>query len=111
VPVIVTLEIVTFEFPVFVIVAVSDLLLPTCTFPKLKLAEDELRVFVAAVPLPVREIDICDGDPFVASVMVPVDEVADVGAKTALKFSDAPAAIVLDVVRPEMLNPVPLTLT
>lgn len=41
----------------------------------------------------------------------PVEELADVGAKIALKFSVAPAAIVLEVVSPEMLNPDPLTLT
>lgn len=43
--------------------------------------------------------------------MEPVEEEADAGAKTALKLSELPAAMVLEVVRPEMLNPCPLTLT
>jgi len=38
VPVAVTLEIVTFEFPLFVSVTLNELVLPTFTFPKFKLA-------------------------------------------------------------------------
>lgn len=99
------------ELPLFVIVAVSVLVLPTCTFPKLKLDDETLSVCAAAVPVPVSGIAICAGDPFVASVIDPLADVAETGVNTASKFSDPPAGIVLEVLRPEMLNPEPLTLT
>ncbi len=47
-PVIVTPEIVTFEFPLFVSVAPNELLLPMSTFPKPKLAGLALSKYVAA---------------------------------------------------------------
>lgn len=105
----VTPEIDTFAFPVLVIVAVRELLLPTCTFPKLTLEEDRLSDCVAEVPVPVRPIEICAGEPLVSSVIEPVDGAAEDGVKTTVKLSDPPAAIVLDVVSPEMLKPDPLT--
>lgn len=111
VPLTVTPEMDTFELPVFVTVVVSELVLPIWTLPKLRLDEVTLSVCVAAVPVPLREIVCCDGDPFVASVMDPVEAAAEVGVNTALKFNELPAAIVLDVVSPEMLKPDPLTLT
>lgn len=43
-PVTETLEIVTSELPLFVMVVVKELLFPTCTLPKLRLAGDALRV-------------------------------------------------------------------
>lgn len=90
---------------------VSELSLPTCTFPKLRVDGDALSERVAAVPVPVSEMVICAGEPFVFSVIEPVEEPAVVGVKTALKFNVAPAAIVLDVVNPETLKPDPLALT
>lgn len=45
------------------------------------------------------------------NVTDPLDEVADVGVNTALKFSVPPAATVLEVLIPETLKPEPLTLT
>ncbi len=107
----VTPDIVTLAFPVFVKVAVSVLVLPTCTLPKLKLEEEELSDSVAEVPVPLRGIDIWAGEPLVLRVMVPLDGFAEVGANAALKFSEAPAAMVVEVVRPEMLKPDPLTFT
>ena len=92
-------------------VVASELLLPICTFPKLRLAGDALRVCVAAVPVPATLIVSCAGEPFVVSVIDPLDEVADVGVNTALKFRVPPAATVLDVLIPETLKPDPVTLT
>ena len=86
-------------------------MLPTCTLPKLRVEGDEPSDSVAAVPLPVSEMVICAGDPLVDSTMEPVDDVAEVGVNTALKFSDAPAAMVLEVLIPETLKPVPLAVT
>jgi hypothetical protein len=79
--------------------------------PKLRLEGDVVSNCVAEVPVPVRDIEICAGEPFVLSVMEPFDEVAEVGANTALKFSVPPAATVLEVDTPETLNPDPLTFT
>jgi hypothetical protein len=98
-------------FPVFVIVVVSELLPPTCAFPKLRLAGDALRVCVAVVPVPVRLIVSCAGEPLVVRVTDPLDEVADVGVNTALKFRAPPAVIVVEVLIPETLKPDPVTLT
>src|SRR5258708_13571043 len=53
-PVIVTPEIVTFEFPLFVSVAPTELLLPTFTFPKLRLVGLAASKNVAPTPLPVK---------------------------------------------------------
>lgn len=94
----------------FVTVVVSEPLLPTCTFPKFRLDGESPSDSVAAVPVPVREIEICAGEPLVDSVIEPVDELADPGANTALKFNVPPAAIVLEVVMPVTLNPDPVTL-
>ena len=52
-PFTVTLEIVTFEFPALVKVTFWLLLLDTLTFPKIKAAELELRIIVAALTVSV----------------------------------------------------------
>ena len=98
--------------PVLVSVTVCGELLPTLTL--LKATDDGLIEScgcAAAVPVPVSGIAICAGEPLVVSVIDPLDEVAVVGVNTALKFSVAPAATVVDVVSPEILKPVPVTLT
>ena len=92
-------------------VVVSGLSLPTCTFPKLRVEGDALSERLEAVPVPVSEIAICAGEPFVVSVIDPVEEPAAVGVNTALKFSVAPAATVVDVVSPDTLKPEPVALT
>jgi len=47
--------------------------------------------------------------PFVVSVIDPLIVVVDVGVKIALKFTLAPAAIVVDVESPVWLMPAPAT--
>lgn len=51
-----------------------------------------------------------DGAPFVVMLIEPLTAVPEVGVKTALKFTLAPAAIVVDVESPVWLMPVPVTL-
>ncbi len=99
-------------FPLLVSVTVFEALLPTLTL--LNATEEGLIVScgcVADVPVPVRGIAICAGEPFVVSAIDPLDELPEVGVNTALKFNVAPAAIVLDVDSPETLKPDPLTPT
>jgi hypothetical protein len=101
----VTPEMVTLEFPLLVTVEVSWLELFTFTVPKLKLAGLAAKIRVAATPVPLKLIVTDDGTPLVVSVMEPVTVVADTGVKIAFSVALAPAAIVVDVVTPELLNP------
>lgn len=96
-------------FPGFVSVTVWLELLPTLTLPKA--TGDGLMVNVGcdATPVPIRLMVIGDGVPFVVSFTDPLIVPADVGVKTALNVMLAPAAIVVEVVRPLMLMPVPAT--
>jgi hypothetical protein len=83
----------------------------TLTLPKVKLVALAPSTYVAATDVPLNGIVSCAGDPFVASTMEPatgVDEAAP-GVKTALNVALLPAAIVVEVVRPVMLYPAPVT--
>jgi hypothetical protein len=110
-PVTVTPEIVTFAFPLLAIDVVKEELLPSFTFPKLKLvglaASDELVM----TPVPDRLITSGEGVPSVVSVMLPVTVVAEDGVKTALNVVLLPAAIVVDVERPDSVKLAPATAT
>lgn len=110
VPETVTLAIVTIEFPLFVSVALNELLLPTFTFPKLKLAGFAPSRKVGITPVPVREM--ANGVPgaLLTSETEPVTLPADVGENTALNMPVLPAAIVTGTARPVMLKPAPETL-
>ena len=109
-PVTVTLEIVRFEFPLFVSDVVSELLLPSLTFPKDRLAGLAPSSKVAADPVPDKLITRGEGVPFVVKVMEPFTVVVEEGVKIALKLVLPPAAIVVDVLRPVWLKPVPTML-
>src|SRR5271156_2008625 len=109
VPDTVTLEIVTFEFPLLVSVVVSELLLPTLTFPKLKLDELSPSRLVAATPVPLREIVSGELGALLTSVIDPVTLPAVLGPNTALNVAALPAAIVTGAVIPVMLKPAPET--
>jgi len=108
-PVTVTPEIVRFEFPLFVSDVVSELVLPSLTFPKDRLAGLAPSSKVAADPVPDRLITSGEGVPFVVNVTEPFTVVADDGVKMTLKLALPPAAIVVDVLRPDWLKPVPAT--
>jgi hypothetical protein len=55
-PVVFAEEMLTLEFPVFVKVADRLVLLPTFTFPKLRLDTLKLNSWVPATPVPLRAI-------------------------------------------------------
>jgi hypothetical protein len=107
VPVTVTLEIVTLEFPLFVRVAPNELLLATFTFPKLRLVGLDPSKNVAATPVPLKGITSGEFGALLSSVTEPVALPEVLGAKTALNVMLFPAAIVAGTVRPAMLNPAP----
>jgi hypothetical protein len=106
-PVTVTPETLTFEFPLFISVDVSELLLPTDTVLKLRLDGLATSCAVAVEPDPVRSMTSCEGVPFVASVTNPLIVVVEVGVKIALNARLPPARIVVEVEIPVMLNPAP----
>jgi len=104
-PEIVTPEILMFEFPPFVSVEVSDLLLPTLTALKFKLVGLAASCRVAAEPVPDRLMTSDEGVPFVARVIDPLTVAVEVGVKIALKATLPPAGICVAVERPVMLKP------
>jgi hypothetical protein len=99
-PLVVTLEIVMFEFPLFVTDVDSELLLPSFTLPKERLVGLAASDSVCVAPVPERPIVSDDGVPFVASVMLPVTDPEDDGVNTALNVMLPPATIVLEVESP-----------
>jgi len=109
VPMTVTLEIVTFEFPLFVSAALNELLLPTFTLPKLMFVGLAPSRRVGATPVPLREIASGEPGALLTTEMDPPAAPAAVGEKTALNVTLVPAAMVSGTVRPVMLKPVPET--
>jgi len=110
-PVTVTPETLRFEFPVFVSVAVMELVPFTVTVPNARLPGFAVSPAVAAVPVPLRDIVNREGEASVVSAIDPLTDVADAGLNTALKVRLLPAGIVVEVERPATLNPEPVTET
>jgi hypothetical protein len=111
VPDTVTLEIVTFEFPLLVSVVVNELLLLTLTLPKARLDVLSPSTRVAATPVPLREIVSGDVGALLTSVIDPVTLPAALGPSTALNVAALPAAMVTGAVIPVVLKPAPVTAT
>jgi len=111
VPDTVTPEIVTFEFPLFVTVEVIDPVLPTFTFPKLRVELLSPRTRVEATPVPLREIVSGEFGALLTSITDPVTLPAALGPNTRLNVVVLPAPIVTGAVIPVVLNPAPETVT
>jgi len=90
-PEVVTPEIVTFEFPVFVTVTFCELLLPTFTFPKLRLVGLMPRVRMAAIPVPLRATELGDVGALLAIEMLPDTVPTEVGRKATVIVVCCPA--------------------
>jgi hypothetical protein len=101
---------VTFELPLFVTDAVNWLLLASSTFPNARVVGLTPSDRVATCPVPERLIASEEGAPFVVRVIEPVTAPDEDGSNVALKVALAPAAIVVDVLRPVCPNPEPETL-
>lgn len=102
-----TLEIVTFEFPLFVKVTGNEMLLPVLTLPKLRLVGLAPNKCVALTPVPLREIVSGELGALLRRTTDPLTVPAAAGANTALNVAVLPAAIVSGTVRPVVLKPVP----
>jgi hypothetical protein len=108
-PVAPTEEIVTFALPLFVKIAVSALLLPTLTLPKLRLDVLRPNDFVAASPVPLSAMARGEFGALLLSDIEPLTAPAAVGANTALNVADLPAAILNGALMPVVLKPAPAT--
>src|SRR5580693_8404526 len=106
-PVAFTPEMVSFVFPVFVRVTASELVVPSFTFPKLKLVGFAASSALAATPVPPKAIVSGELGALLTSVTDPDPLPADDGVKPALNVALFPAAIVIGAVIPEVLKPAP----
>jgi len=106
----VTCEMVTLEFPVFVSVAFCELVLPTATFPKLKLVGVAVKTSVAVAPVPLSRMVVGEVGALLVSVILPLALPVEFGANPALKVMLVPGVIVIGTLSPVILNPVPDTL-
>jgi hypothetical protein len=100
---------VTFEFPLFVSVTLSELLLPTFTFPKLRVVGFDPSRKVGATPVPLREITVGEPGALLTSEMEPVTLPVVGGAKAASNVVLFPGPIVAGTARPVMVKPGPDT--
>ena len=107
-PVAFTPEIVTFAFPLFVRTTLSELVVPSFTFPKLKLVGFAPSDVLAATPVPLKAIVSGEPAALLASVTDPDALPEDDGLKTALNVALFPAAIANGAFSPDMLKPAPV---
>ena len=108
-PVTSTLARVMLTFPVFVSVTPRAPLLPTGTLPKSRLVVLELSDGADAMPMPLVAIANGELGASLTTEIEPVAFPADVGANTTLKAAFWPAAMLIGSVRPDVLNPAPVT--
>jgi hypothetical protein len=108
VPFVVTPEIVTSEFPLFVSVTPSELLAFTLTLPKLRLVGLAPRTIVEVVAVPDSGIVMGDPGALLEIEIAPLSVPAEVGANVAVNVALLPAAIVDDGDILETLKPVPV---
>lgn len=92
-------------------VVLNELLLPTLTFPKLRVDVLSPRRRVAATPVPLRVIESGEPGALLTRVIVPATLPAALGAKTALNVAALPDAMVTGAVIPVTLNPAPAAVT
>ena len=102
-------DIVTLEFPPFVKDALRSLLLPTFMVPKLRLEVLNVSSCVPATPVPLNAIANGELGALLVSEIEPVTLPPALGVKTALNVVFDPLGIVSGVLRPVILNPLPLT--
>jgi hypothetical protein len=103
---------VTLLFPVLAIETVWEvLLLPTSTFPKLKLVTLGVSWSVCAVPLPDNAIVVGEFVALLTTETLPEAVPADAGEKAAVNVALCPAARVSGTAKPPAVNPAPVTAT
>ena len=100
-----TLEMDTLEFPALVNVIPKTLLPPRTTFPKLKLAELELRREVAATPVPLTVTLAGEFEALLMTETAPEILPDTFGANTTFSVICFPAPIVIGSDMPVTANP------
>ena len=107
-PVTVTLDIVTFEFPLFVSVTLAEPLLPTLMLPKFRLAglAPSRRVSVTPVPLRLTVTGVLEA--LLVIVRLPDALPAEVGENAIVAVVCWPGLMVRGTETPLMLNPGPV---
>jgi hypothetical protein len=106
-----TPAIVTFPFPLFVSVAPCELLLPTVTLPKLKVAGFNPSKWLTAVAVPDSEIVSGEFAALLVSAIDPLAFPLVFAANVILNVLLWPAAITNGRASPDVPNPVPVTTT
>jgi hypothetical protein len=97
----------TLALPVLVNVTVLPLLLPTFTFPKLKLLGLAVTCTAATTPAPLRAIVVGEVGALLVIVRLPVTLLVVVGEKLTVKDAEFPGVTVVGSARPLNLNPFP----
>jgi len=97
----------TLVLPVLLNVTVWLLLLPTFTFPKLKLLGPAASWLVAVTPVPLRAIVVGEVGALLVIVRLPVTLLVVVGEKLTVKDAEFPGVTVVGSGRPLNLNPFP----
>ena len=82
---------------------------PVFTFPNATLLVLNVRISVAATPVPLKPIVVGEVGALLTIEMLPVAEPAAAGWKTALNVLVSPGLMESGTVKPEVLKPVPLT--
>jgi hypothetical protein len=106
-----TAEMVSFAFPLFVRVTLSELVVPSFTFPKLKLVGFAPSCTLGATPVPASAIVSGEVGALLTSVTEPETPPEVDGVKTVLNVAVLPAATVSGALIPEVLKPVPVAAT
>ena len=106
-----TAEIVTFPFPLFVSVAPWELLLPTVTLPKLKLAGFNPSNRVTAIAVPDSEIVSGELAALLVTAIDPLAFPLVLAVNVMLNLLLCPAAITSGRASPDVPKPVPVTPT
>jgi hypothetical protein len=107
VPVTLTCEIETLEFPVLEIVMLCVALEPVARLPKLSEAGDAESCSVVAMPVPLSGTTSDEFGALLISVMLPEAVPAEAGAKPMVNADEPPAGTESGRTRPEEVNPVP----
>jgi len=99
----------TLVLPVLLNVTVWLLLLPTFTFPKLKLLGPAASWLVAVTPVPLSAMLVGELEALLISERFPVAPLAAEGAKLTVNAADLPGATVSGRLSPLKLKPLPET--
>jgi hypothetical protein len=107
VPVALTCEMETLEFPVLEIVTLCVALVPVVRLPKLSAVGEAESCSVVAMPVPLSGTTSDEFGALLTSVMLPEAVPAEAGAKPMVNADEPPAGTESGRARPEEANPVP----